>query len=64
MPDDPEAASEEIAAAADAMIELWERTGLPQLQGISWLQLASAALTAAQAARRQRPTNQGPETPQ
>ena len=60
----PEIASEEITAAAEAMIELWERVGLPWPEGISWLQLARAALRAAQAASRERPTNPGTETQQ
>jgi hypothetical protein len=64
MPDDMEIAPEEIIAAADAMIEIWEAAGLPRPEGVSWLQLAGAALRAARAASRQRPTHVGSETVQ
>ena len=64
MADAPEVAPEEVIAAADAMIELWERVGLPHPQGISWLQLAGVALKAARIAARQKATHAGPDTVQ
>ena len=54
-------AAEEVAAAADAMIALWESVGLPWPgEHISWLQLAGAALRAARAAKKQVATNDCP----
>jgi hypothetical protein len=57
-----EIAPEEITAAADAMIEIWEAAGLPWPEGVSWLQLAGAALRAARTAAK--PTHEGPATVQ
>lgn len=47
-----EPTSEEIVAAADAMSDLWDSVGAQPVVGISWLQLASAALKAARSVRR------------
>lgn len=55
-----EIATEEITAAADAMIAIWNGARLPWPEGICWLQLAGAALKAARAARSQLPTHEGP----